>query len=79
MAGVEICSGCGAASAQHPWVGVARDEDGRMASFPVCHECYVDPRHRQRVLKMHFHERRNADAAVDAAERNILVEKPKGI
>jgi len=72
---VEVCSGCGAVAPRHPMVGVARDaETGKMAAFPVCRACWVDPSHRQRVLKMHFHERSMEAAAVDAAERNILVE-----
>ena len=74
MPEVEICSGCGASAPQHPWAGVTRDEGGAMASFPVCHDCYANPEHRQHVLKMHFFPRNHAATAVDAAERNILVE-----
>lgn len=71
----EICSGCGAADDEHPIVGVTRDEeDGKMAAFPVCKECHVNPAHRKTVLKMHFFPRAQAPIAVDAAERNVLVE-----
>jgi hypothetical protein len=72
----ELCSGCGALAPAHPIVGVTRDEDGRMASFPICHACWMDPSHRQHPLKMHFFDRSQASVAVDAAERNILVEPP---
>lgn len=72
----DLCSGCGALAPRHPYVGVTRDDDGRMAAFPICVACYADPSHRQRVLKMHFFARDQALAAVDAAERNILVEPP---
>jgi hypothetical protein len=73
----ELCSGCGAVAPKHPMAGVARDEEtGLMTEFPICHACWVDPSHRQRVLKMHFFDRASAAVAVDAAERNILVEPP---
>ena len=71
---IEICSGCGAEAPQHPWAGVTRDEDGKMAEFPVCHDCWANPEHRTAPLKMHFFPRGHAAIAVDAAERNILVE-----
>lgn len=70
---VELCSGCGAVAPRHPIVGVCHDEAGEMAAFPVCHACWTDPSHRQRPLKMHFFDRSQAEAAVDAAARNILV------
>jgi hypothetical protein len=73
----ELCSGCGALATQHPIVGVMRDEEtGKMAAFPVCHACWVNPAHRQRVLKAHYFDRSQAADAVAAAEANILVEKP---
>lgn len=76
---VEVCSGCGAVAPRHPMVGVARDvETGLMTAFPICHACWVDPAHRKRVLKMHFHDRSQAAVATDAAERNIMVEKVDG-
>jgi len=71
---VEICSGCGAAAERHPIAGITRDEDGRMAAFPVCHACWVDPAHRQVTLKMHFFDRQQGAVAADAAERNVLVQ-----
>jgi hypothetical protein len=74
---VEVCLGCGvvAEKSPHPWVGVTRDEDGNMNSWPVCDACFKDPAHRQTVLKMHFFPRNHAAIAVDAAERNILSDK----
>jgi hypothetical protein len=74
---MELCSGCGAVTGQHPMVGVARDDDGQMAAFPICHACWADPAHRQRPLKMHFFARGQAGAAVEAADRNILVSPPE--
>lgn len=78
MADVQPCSGCGAMSDTHPIVGVTRDEDGRMAKFPVCYQCWVNPEHRQHKLKMHFFDPRQGDVAVDAAERNVMVEGGNG-
>lgn len=76
---MELCSGCGATAEAHPIVGVTRDEETeKMAAFPVCYQCWVDPGHRQRPLKMHFFDRSQAEVAVDAAERNILVTPPDG-
>ena len=70
-----MCSGCGAVAASHPYVGVARDaETGLMTAYPICHLCWADPSHRQVPLKMHFFAANQAPEAVDAAERNILVE-----
>lgn len=73
-----MCSGCGTVASSHPFVGVARDEEtGQMTAYPICQQCWANPAHRQRPLKMHFHEAGNADAAVDAAERNVMVEPPE--
>ena len=73
-----LCSGCGAVAATHPYVGVTRDEETHlMTAYPICYACWIDPAHRQRTLKMHFFDAREAEAAVVAAEDNILVEKPK--
>jgi hypothetical protein len=75
---VEVCSGCGAVASKHPMAGVMRDEEtGLMAEFPVCHLCWTTPSHRTRTLKMHFFDRGSAAAAVEAAEKNILVEPPR--
>jgi hypothetical protein len=75
---MEMCSGCGVVAAQHPIVGVARDEEtGKMAAFPVCQACWVNPAHRQVPLKMHFFDRVQADQAVRDAEQNILVTPPE--
>ena len=72
---VSMCSGCGAVAASHPYVGVARDQEtGVMTAYPICYLCWSDPSHRQRPLKMHFHDASMADTAVDAAERNIMVD-----
>ena len=74
---VEVCIGCDRKfkpPETYNWVGVTRDEDGMMASFPVCDDCHVDPHHRKYTLKMHFFPKGHAATAVDAAERNILVE-----
>jgi hypothetical protein len=75
-----LCSGCGAVApggGEHPFIGVARDqESGLMTAYPICVECWRDPAHRQRTLKMHFFDRSQANEAVTAAESNILVEKP---
>lgn len=72
-----MCSGCGAVAPSHPFVGVARDEEsGQMTSYPICHMCWSDPSHRQHTLKMHFFPAHEAAGAVEAAEQNILVEKP---
>lgn len=75
-----MCSGCGTVAESHPFVGVARDQEThRMAAYPICYECWQNPAHRKRPLKMHFFERSQAIAAVTAAEENILVEKkPNG-
>lgn len=74
-----LCSGCGTVAESHPYVGVSRDvESGMMTAYPICYQCWADPSHRQVSLKMHFYEARHAEEAVDAAERNILVEKPDG-
>lgn len=73
----ELCSGCGAVAPVHPWTGVTRDEDGRMAAFPICRACYVDPAHRLYPLKMHFFDRLAAGQAVADAEANILVQPPE--
>ena len=76
---MEICSGCGAAAEQYPIFGVTRDQEtGRMAEFPVCRACWIDPAHRQAPLKMHFFERGagSADQIVQAAEDNILSDPP---
>lgn len=73
----ELCSGCGAVAAAHPMVGVARDDDGQMTAFPICHACWADPAHRQRTLKMHFFPVGQASDAVSAADRNILVSPPE--
>jgi hypothetical protein len=69
----EPCLGCGEMSSNHPMVLVTRGEDGIMAAFPVCAACWQDPTHRQSPLKGHFFDRQSADAAVLAAENNILV------
>lgn len=72
---LEPCSGCGAMAENHPIVGVARDQEtGLMTAYPVCYQCWVDPAHRQHVLKMHFFDQRSTAEALDAAERNIMVE-----
>lgn len=72
-----MCSGCGAVAESHPFVGVTRDEETQlMTSYPICHLCWSDPSHRQVTLKMHFFDARQADVAVDAAERNIMVDPP---
>ena len=47
-----------------------------MTSYPICHLCWSDPSHRQVTLKMHFFPASQADVAVDAAERNIMVDPP---
>jgi hypothetical protein len=74
---VEICSGCGAVAIKHPMAGVMRDEEtGLMAEFPVCHLCWTTPSHRTRTLKMHYFDRASAATAVEAAEKNIMVEPP---
>jgi hypothetical protein len=70
----ELCSGCGAVAPHHPVVGVTRDEDGRMASFPICDACWRDPSHRTVPLKMHFFDPTQAETAVANAEANILVD-----
>lgn len=73
----ELCSGCGAIAPQHPWAGIARDEEtGKMTAFPVCDACFNDPAHRQHPLAMHFFDRASAPAAVQAAEDNILSDPP---
>lgn len=73
----ELCSGCGTVAESHPYVGVARDaETELMTAYPICFACWSDPSHRQRTLKMHFHLAQNAEEAVDAAERNIMVDRP---
>lgn len=78
MPAESMCSGCGAVAASHPYVGVARDEEtGLMTAYPICYLCWSDPSHRQRVLKFHFFDARQANEAVTAAEDNILVEKPE--
>ena len=79
MSEESMCSGCGAVSAEkHPFVGVARDaETGLMTAYPICYLCWSDPSHRQRTLKMHFHDQRMAATAVKAAEDNIMVDKPE--
>lgn len=70
-----LCSGCGAVAESHPYVGVARDQEtARMTAYPMCEACWRDPSHRLARLKMHFFERGQTDQAVDAAERNILVD-----
>jgi hypothetical protein len=77
----EICAGCdrpAATGAHHLMVGVTRNAEGQMKAFPVCEECWKDPAHRKRNLKMHFFDRRLADRAVKAADENILVEKGHG-
>lgn len=73
-----MCSGCGAVAPSHPYVGVARDaETELMTAYPICHLCWADPAHRQRTgLKMHFFDAHQAPEAVQAAEDNIMVEKP---
>jgi hypothetical protein len=72
-----MCSGCGAVAESHPYVGVTRDQETQaMTAYPICHLCWADPSHRQHPLKMHFYEARLAPEAVDAAERNILVDPP---
>jgi hypothetical protein len=74
----ELCSGCGAVAPSHPYVGVARDQETeRMTAYPICYACWSDPAHRQMPLKMHFFDAASAPTAVDAAERNILVDQPK--
>lgn len=70
-----LCSGCGAVAAAHPYVGVARDQEtGLMTAYPICEQCWRDPVHRLWPLKMHFFLAHEAPSAVDAAERNILVD-----
>jgi hypothetical protein len=72
-----MCSGCGTVADAHPYAGVARDEEsGLMTAYPICFLCWSDPAHRQRPLKMHFFDTRQADQAVKDAEDNIMVEKP---
>jgi len=79
MADEQLCSGCGAVAANHPFVGVARDAESElMTAYPICYLCWVDPAHRQHPLKMHFFEAKDAPTAVKAAEDNILAEKPSG-
>lgn len=78
MAAESMCSGCGAVAESHPFVGVCRDQETNlMTAYPICHLCWADPSHRQVPLKMHFFDPRQADQAVQAAEDNILVEKPE--
>jgi hypothetical protein len=72
-----MCTGCGAIAAQHPYAGVARDQEtGLMAAWPICARCWVDPSHRQYRLKMHFFTRQQAEQAVQDAEANILADPP---
>jgi hypothetical protein len=72
-----LCSGCGAVAPEHPYVGVARDDEtGLMTAYPICGACWSDPSHRQRTLKMHYFQSDQAAVAVTAAEENILSDKP---
>jgi hypothetical protein len=48
-----------------------------MTAYPVCLECWRDPAHRQRTLKFHFFPAHQAPEAVEAADKNILVEPPQ--
>jgi hypothetical protein len=67
------CAGCGARSASHPMVGVTHDrESGRSTAFPVCEQCWRDPRHRLVPLKMHFFEASQAAVAVARAGSSNL-------
>jgi hypothetical protein len=73
-----MCSGCGAVAASHPFVGVARDQETNlMTAYPICYQCWSNPSHRQRPLKMHFFDAHQAGDAVVAAEENILADPPK--
>lgn len=72
------CAGCGArppVGRQHPMVGISL-ETGKAVSSPVCHECWMDPAHRERTLKMHFFVREQEDLAVATADS--VNSRPKG-
>jgi hypothetical protein len=80
MSTLSLCSGCGAVAAEHPYVGVARDQETElMTAYPICGACWQDAAHRQRPLKMHFFPREHAQEAVVAAEENILVERKEDL
>lgn len=64
---MELCSGCGAVASSHPMIGIAKDEDGTWAAFPVCGACHVDPAHRQRTLDMTFFPREQRAIALALA------------
>ena len=72
----EVCAGCDSVAAAHPFAGVGKDENGATVQKPVCFLCWKDPGHRKHPLKMHFFEKWQGAAAVEASEKNILVEKP---
>ena len=72
---MELCAGCEALAKTHPYVGVGRDHEGFFDALPICEVCWRDPAHRKVTLKMHFFPRAQAEQALDAAERNIMVEK----
>jgi hypothetical protein len=75
---LSMCSGCGNVADSHPYVGIMRDQETElMTAYPICQECWANPAHRQRTLKMHFFDRAHAQEAVVAAEENILVDPPK--
>lgn len=68
---MEKCVGCSAEAEMHPIAGVGREHldtgEGELIAHPVCAECWKNPAHRQRALKLHFFERNQAPAAVAAA------------
>lgn len=65
---LQNCVGCGLLALDHPMVGIGiHPETEEEGAFPVCARCHLNPENRQRPLKMHFFNVRNADFALSKA------------
>lgn len=63
----EACAGCDELAGRHPYVAIVNDGQGGWKSLPVCHACWLEPRHRKHPLKAHFFERAQEAVALREA------------
>lgn len=53
------------------WVATAQSTRGFVA-YPVCKNCWSNPAHRQRILKLSFFDRKQLPEALVAAGSNVV-------
>ena len=69
---LESCAGCGTLG-EHPMIGLARSGNkSRFEAFPVCVQCWQDPKHRKLQLKMHFFSKEQKAHALSKAGSSTI-------